>query len=294
MGMSVWLTVTQAADWLANHLGARHYSVDELWRAIQGNTLQVHFWPTEPVTLGVFAYPQIEGEAAASAGSAEFGDMTNTHDLIATASGPVPISDYRAFSVALALSNEPEIFGGGPIGIPVYDRPEMPPLGTCFVVDATGQPNSLATLEFAVLVHVDNLTNYANAVSPLQVSPLVELVKYGPDGRELKDWRVNCAQTGGALPYLDMPKGNCSSEQPEPLLKALAMAAHVIAELGERLDALENRPGLHLNLKIDGKPNVRGIAMQLSEQARQLNHSGYGSGHRGFEERIRTALKATE
>ncbi|MNF70610.1 hypothetical protein D3C84_525230 [compost metagenome] len=119
----------------------------------------------------------------------------------------------------------------------------------------------------------------------------MELSKYGDDGKELQNWVARCAQTGGSIPFAEQRDLPSDDEHSEPMLRTLALAAHVIANLAEELDQKESKPGLHLNLKIDGRPNTRGIAMKLSDTAKELNYSGYGAGHRGFEERLRKALK---
>lgn len=290
--MGEWFTVEGAAKWLADHLGIRNYSVDELWRAIQKDTLQAHYWPLDAAELGVFSWA--DGDTC-SGSEAEFGHIPiDAPQLIARFSGPVPIASYNAFSVGKALANEPDFMGDGPLGISLYESGRPKPLGACYVINESGQPSSLTEREFVVLIHSDNLLSYSNSKEPKpHASPYIELIRYNASGLELEQWTANCAQTGGGNPFTESDDPT-PQDQYEPLLKALAMAAHVIAELGEKLDGMERQRGRHLNLKIDGKPNVRGIAMQLSEQARRLNHTGYGSGHRGFEERLRAALKAID
>ncbi|MNC12891.1 hypothetical protein D3C75_606170 [compost metagenome] len=284
--MSEWHTVASAANWLADHVGVRHYSADKLWRAIQQKTLQAHYWPVEPVTLGLF----------------DLADQT-THlsteerlacRLKAVISGPIPFDDYVSFSVSLAHALDPELATWyDHVGIKVRDQFQNSLIGVCLAIDEMGHPLSLGKIDFVVLIHTDILLAYhQNLPASRELAPVMELSKYGDDGRELQNWVARCAQTGGSIPFAEQREIPPNDEHSEPMLRTLALAAHVIANLSEELDQKESKPGLHLNLKIDGRPNTRGIAMKLSDTAKELNYSGYGAGHRGFEERLRKALKA--
>lgn len=290
--MSEWYTVASAANWLADHLGLRHYSADMLWHAIQQGALQAHYWPIEPVSLGLFNLANSNSSVHSPKHCKEVG-LEKARTLIATIMGPIPFDDYAAFSVSTVLSKDPafeDLYQH--IGITARSQIEHTPLGICLGVDEMGHPFPLNEIDFAVLVHTDNLLAYhRNLPGSRKLRPAMEISKYGDDGRELPTWVARCAQTGGSIPFAEESQHPADDEDSEPMLRALALAAHVIADLAERLDQKEPTLGLHLNLRVDGRPNTRGIAMKLSAAAKALNYSGYGAGHRGFEERLRKALK---
>lgn len=290
--MSEWHTVASAANWLAEHIGVRHYSADKLWRAIQQKTLQAHYWPTEPVTLGLFDL----ADKTTHLNLPKYINSTKgkfARPLKAVINGPVPFDDYPSFSVSLALTHDPELAAlDDHVGINVRDEFQNSLIGVCLAIDEMGHPLSLAKVDFVVLIHTDILLAYhQNLPTSRELAPAMELSQYGDDGKELRNWVARCAQTGGSIPFAEKRELPTDDEHSEPMLRTLALAAHVIANLAEELDQKESKPGLHLNLRIDGRPNTRGIAMKLSDTAKELNYSGYGAGHRGFEERLRKALK---
>ena len=290
--MSEWHTVASAANWLADHIGVRHFSADQLWFAIQQKKMQAHYWPVESVTLGLFdlANQTTHLNAPEYLNSPDEGFA---YPLRAVISGPVPFNDYTSFSASMVLTLDPEFATWNRyVGINVRDQFQSSPIGVCLAVDEMGHPLSLAKIDFVVLVHIDNLLAYhRNLPASLELAPVMEILKYGDDGKELPNWVARCAQTGGSIPFAEKSEYLTEGEDSEPMLRTLALAAHVIANLAEKLDQQESKLGLHLNLRIDGRPNTRGIAMKLSDTAKELNYSGYGSGHRGFEERLRKALK---
>ncbi|PMU11729.1 MULTISPECIES: hypothetical protein [unclassified Pseudomonas] len=290
--MSEWHTVASAANWLADHIGVRNYSAEQLWRAIQQKKLQAHYWPVEPVTLGLFDL----ANQTTHLNAPEYLNSTEeefAYPLRAVISGPVPFDDYTSFSVSMAFTLDPELATWNDyVGINVRDLFQSSPIGVCLAVDEMGHPLSLADIDFVVLVHTDILLAYhQNLPASRELAPVMEVSKYGDDGKELQNWVARCAQTGGSIPFAEQREHLTDDEHSEPMLRTLALAAHVIADLAEKLDQKESKPGLHLNLRIDGRPNTRGIAMKLSDTAKELNYSGYGAGHRGFEERLRKALK---
>lgn len=79
-----------------------------------------------------------------------------------------------------------------------------------------------------------------------------------------------------------------------PALKALAFAAHLIANLAERLDEAEDTPSKKLGLKLSGKPNVHQIATQLASTAAGLNYTGHGYGAKGFQANLSSALRSID
>ena len=77
-------------------------------------------------------------------------------------------------------------------------------------------------------------------------------------------------------------------------MRALGFAAHLIAELGAKLDALERLPSQHLDFRRGDRPNASRIADALADIAKTKRHEGHGVRGAGFRKLIAQALKSVD
>lgn len=83
-------------------------------------------------------------------------------------------------------------------------------------------------------------------------------------------------------------------QRPEPLLRALGLATHLIAELGSKLDEHERLLSRRRRYTRGTSPNLTAISKALAVTAAKLRHEGHNFQGAGFEKLLRQALKEIE
>lgn len=296
-----WLTVEDASKWLASELNIAYFSIDNLWRDIRQDFLQAHYWPQNGQKLGLF---HIEPHAEAKEihdkefFKAEHGWFTalGTPTLFAEVTGPMPFAKALDFLQRTKSFQKPPNYRTNLLkGITAYVYSIKDPVG-CYGIGPENEPVSLDHYEYSVLIHLDELKSYKERHSKVRINPLpeTELMIYGQDGRVREPITANCAKYGSLHKLvLKLEPTQPSASQQAGLYKTLALAAHVIADLCEEVDSYKTIASQKHNIKTkkDGTIKIQPLAMLLSEKAEQLELEGHGAGHRGFEERLREALK---
>ncbi|WP_312378680.1 hypothetical protein [Pseudomonas oryzihabitans] len=296
-----WLTVDDASKWLASELGVSYFSIDNLWRDIRQDFLQAHYWPQGSQKLGLF-YIEPHAEATEIQDkeffNAEHGWFTalGTPTLFAEMTGPMPFAKALDFLQRIKSFQKPINKRTNLVrGITANVYATKGPVG-CYGIGPDKEPISLDLYEYSVLIHIDELKSYKQRHPKVRINPLpeTELMMYGRDGRIQEPITANCAKYGSLRKALPAPEqSQPSASQTASLYKTLALAAHVIADLCEQADSSKTIASQKYNIKTkkNGGIKIQPLAMLLSEKAEHLELEGHGAGHRGFEERLREALK---
>lgn len=289
-----WLTIEEAAAWLTDH-ARKPYSAAALERAIAKRWLQAYYRPDDTsATLGLYvnmAEPPTHDQRAGllithCAEQGAFLDSDQAYPY-AMFDGPVPFYDYQLFNDC-ASKQVNEL-----IGITTVDAAGTV-IGGVYLMGPKDNPRSLASIQSRVLITATDLQAFAAAL------PTPPAIRH----REVEfatvlDLRIaSCSLVrfrSAQLDYDHPPKEQSQEAKNDtPALKALAFAAHLIADLADQLDTHlygDNQSSKRLRLKLGtGRPNARKIAEQLEKTATELKHTGHGYGKSGFQETLSKAL----
>lgn len=288
----VWLTVEEAAAWLADN-GPEGYSAPALYRAIEKRLIQAYYWPDVKANLGIFG--RLEGAGLkpmrALIGRGSGRDMTFVEGRNIHFVGPVPFTDYPEFKL------DAESPSAEPVGIrsPV-DQNGDTIRGGIYILGQNEAALSLTSIRYKVLIHIRELEGFAYSPTTTEIpcpsifinesSPLPLAYCIPPGADDFPHQALNDA-------YIDQPIISSQTQDAgrRPDLKTLAFAAHLLANLAERLDESEPVASRKLGMKKAGKPVVSQIAAQLAKTAEALNYSGHGYGEKGFQAHLSRALK---
>lgn len=281
-----WLTIEEAAAWLTNNTGTS-YSAAAVDRVIKKGFLWPYYYP-ERGQLGLFRRRiNLEDETVKPAG--------RPLQFI----GPLALYDYAGFTETAARS--PTALIGSILG-----RSEVPPPvedeyayfdDAAYLVGENDEPISLTSQPYKILIRAADLEDFAAGFP--NPEPLPRPIYRTVPGvwAACFDIYADEAMTPGIdHPPLEQPTKEQSQEAKNdtPALKALAFAAHLIADLADQLDAHmhgDKQSSKRLGLKFrNGKPIVSKIAKQLEKTATDLKHTGHGFKKSGFQETLSKAL----
>jgi hypothetical protein len=282
-----WLTVEETAD-LLSELADRNYSSDDIMRAIQNDYLLAHVYPADDGYMGIFEVEAIKGEQVFSPECRSAFDVQSAK-LVSTFYGPFPVHFYPAYSMGLASKTN------GMLGLTAFTRLET--TTNCYLLGEDGRPVSLADKPPVILIHERTINEFLNALPfpPKKERPYIEICKVNMVPFGGRQFVANTAIVGLGMTdhgwQLSERRPKKEPIESLSLNKFIAIAAHLISEQGDDLDKLQPIPSKALGLSIKGKPKKRAIAKAMERTAKRLNHEGWGSGHRGFEEVLRKALR---
>jgi len=142
--------------------------------------------------------------------------------------------------------------------------------------------------------------NYAH-VTAKELPELLRAIRTYPHALDLRLEQTLClarsAVNWSSYPNAEPPIPEFVAEserRPEPLLRALGLAAHLIAELGGELDQNEQLVSRRRRYTRGGSPNITTISKALANTATKLRHDGHNFQGAGFEKLLRQALKEIE
>lgn len=295
-----WLTVDEAAKWMATKLDVSYFAIETLWREIKSNTLLAHYWPRNNEKLGLFHFqPDEYGKTLYGTDyfKAETGWFTahGTPTFFAEITGPIPLSNAMPFlSEEVSVLRYPEDQEKIIKGITATILAMTDPVG-CYGVGEGNEPISLDSYDYLVLIHIEELIAYEKRypLPRLIRTPGIELIMHDPNGRVRNSFTANCIQYGTIVSETSDKNNSPEERRGGSWHKTLALAAHVIADLCQELDSYKSIPSKKHNIKTksDNSIKIQPLARLLSQKAAQLELEGHGAGHRGFEERLREALK---
>ncbi|HDQ4463259.1 hypothetical protein [Pseudomonas aeruginosa] len=283
-----WLTFEEAAAWLSDAAGTS-FTEEDISRAARQSRLPVHYWPTDDAQLGLFHLQLSPGSGEVIESSAHL-DLAGCK-LLSLIDGPIPIPNYQLFQTAVKHCET-----GRWIGISAFpDEPE--PYG-CYEVADDDQPRSLGRGSHQILVHLSDLERLCDSLPMPNINPphglALGIAEFPSTNQVLCLARSTLHWSN--YPDLEFSSQHTSEGQSTtvPLLRALGFATHLIAQLGQELDALESLPSKRKRLTRGNSPNVSAISKALSEVAKGLRHEGHGIQGDGFQKLLRSALREVE
>ncbi|HTN29730.1 MAG TPA: hypothetical protein VL178_02705, partial [Pseudomonas sp.] len=159
-----WLTVEEAATWLADNAG-KAYGAPALYRAIEKGLIQAYYWPGEKVSLGLFTYelaPDAKEELLTPWGASDWRQKGQPLPFL----GPVPFSDYGDF-LDDATRRPTKTTGIGRL----LDQYGGIINGYVYIVGANDEALSLSSIPYHVLVRLDALETFARMTAQACVPP---------------------------------------------------------------------------------------------------------------------------
>lgn len=282
-----WLTVEETAD-LLSELADRNYSSEDIMRAIENDYLLAHLYPADDGYMGIF---DVETDEDDRTFSPECKSAFNVQGakLISPFYGPFPVCFYPAYSMGLTSKVD------GILGLTALTRIGTP--AHCYLLGDDDRPVSLADKPPVILIHEQSIRAFYAQLPfpPKKEMPYIEICRVNVTPFGGKQTVANSAIVGpGVMDHgwqlSDRRPKQERSDSPSQS-RFIAIAAHLISEQGDELDRLRAIPGKALKLSLKGRPNKRAIAKAMERTAQRLNHEGWGSGHRGFEEVLTKALK---
>lgn len=296
-----WLTFEEAAAWLSSKT-SKEYTANAITRAVMKGRLPAYYWPSDGAEIGLFTNlkplpPGYESWQPLAHGGNFLNDYQSPPFCIYE--GPVPIVDYEGFKRSASLSSP------WPVGLTVQEGGVV--IGGCYRIGTNDEPVSMAAADYLELIHIEHLEQFLSDPNTPHSAPDTRIDRITLGDQSI--WLASCAvPAGGSIDVeADQPPATderpesktgqppATDEQPEseaPALKALAFAAHLIANLADRLDETEPVASRRLGMKKAGKPVVSRIAAQLARTAEALNHTGHGYGAKGFQANLKRALDA--
>jgi hypothetical protein len=283
-----WLSFEEAAAWLSDATGSS-YSENAVFRLALKGRVSVHYWPTDDAEVALYRVahdvlsvrPVIEAFLQLDLDSCEF---------ISRVNGPIPIRNFEIF-----YSSSQNKKASGMVGLSAYLHGEPEEYG-CYRLAEDGRPQSIVNGSFEVLLHLSDLQQIHD-----------DLPMPGP--REVHRLYIGYITNGGLIdpiplayssvkwrdyPDSDLPLLRPASEsesKSEPLLRALGLAAHLIADLGKQLDAYEQIESSKRRFVKGGSPNVSRISQALADVAGELRLEGHNFKGAGFSKLLTKALR---
>lgn len=296
-----WLNYSEAAAYLSDKTG-RKFDADAINRAATNNIVRAHYWPTDDADLGVFSIVFDEERMKKLPPFFERYIESPVPVLLEQAEylvhfeGPVPITHYQIFAKNCKAGHKQ------PIGITIQINPLDSGTiiaGGCYRVDDNGKAVSLKEGLYDFFIHLSDLEQLAATLPDKpQLPPCLcnlNLLK-APD----QDVSEGTPFIHSPVPWMAYPDSrgpeasnvrpdrSAAPKRPEPLLRTIGFAAHLIAELGDKLDQLENAGNRKRGLSCGGRPNCSTIAKELARVAADHN---YDLKDDGFSKTLSAALK---
>lgn len=279
-----WLSFEEAAAWLTDSTGDSYDANSILRLALKGR-VPVHYWPTDDAEIVIFRInmqanlPLLEGAAKLD---------LDVCEPVCTVFGPVPISNFRMLYPSIQKSH------AGVVGLSFPH--ESPENYGCYRLGEDDRPQSIAHGEYELLIHLDDLETMREGLPlPKHCQPhtlLIPTLRSAslPDpiyiARSTADWHD--------LPDSDLPLPKPAHESvasSEPLLRALGVAAHLIAALGKQLDSHEQIESKKKRYAKGSLPNVSKISQAMAEAAAELRLEGHNFKGAGFSKLLTKALR---
>ncbi len=304
-----WLSFEEAAAWLSDSTGTNYESESLLVLALKGR-VPVHYWPTDNAQIALFKVEPALPNYKPLLESFVRLDHVNC-EAFCLVDGPVPIHNFQVFFTS--LQNK---VATGTIGIGTsIDGEET---YGCYRLGADEKPKSVTLGEYELLIHLSDLEQvkqslpmppickpYALAIGTTTMHGFPEtfpLARSSADWRNYPDSDLPIAAEENAQaelpPAVSTPSIKhdedriCEQEsRPEPLLRALGLAAHLIAELGKQLDEHEQIPTRKKKLQKGTTPNVSRISEALAKEAAALRLEGHNYKGAGFQKLLTKALR---
>jgi hypothetical protein len=285
-----WLSFEEAAAWLSDVSGDSYDENSILRLALKGR-VPVHYWPTDDTQIMLYRVehdlptvnPVIEAFSRL--------DLSGCKP-ICLVDGPVPIRNFGIF-----FSSTQNNIAPGMVGLSAY--PEESGEYGCYRLGEDDRPQSITEGRFEVLIHLSDLQQMRAGLPMPEVRQPYDLIRgYVNIGGVLDSFPL----ARSAAEWTDYPDSDLPLPQPvgdsgskaEPLLRALGLAAHLIAELGKQLDVHEQIESNKRRYVKGGAPNVSRISQALAVMAGELRLEGHNFKGAGFSKLLTKALRELE
>jgi len=282
-----WLNFEEAAAWLSDVTGDI-YDESSLFRLALKRRLQVHYWPTDDAQMVLYkignglpsANPVIEAFVRLDLDSCE---------PVCMVDGPIPIRNFEIF-----FSSTQNTIARGVVGLSAY--PQESGEYACYRLGQDDRLLSVTEGQFEVLIHRSDLEQTRVELPMPQVQQPHELMMgYLTNGGGIDPIPLARSSVKWSdYPDSDLPLPRSTNEpegKTEPLLRALGLAAHLIADLGKRLDAHEQIESSKRRFVKGGSPNVSRISQALADTAGELRLEGHNFKGAGFSKLLTKALR---
>lgn len=306
-----WLSFEEAAAWLSDSTGTNYESGSLMALALKGR-VPVHYWPTDNAQIALFKVEPVVPNYKPLLESFVRLDHVNC-EAFCLVDGPVPIHNFQVLFTS--LQNK---VATGTVGIGTsIDGEET---YGCYRLGNDEQPKSVTLGEYELLIHLGDLEQvkrslpmppickpYSLAIGTTTMHGFPETF---PLARSAADWRnypdsdlpiaaqesaqANLHPALAGLINQDGKDDDLTSEQEhqsEPILRALGLAAHLIAELGKQLDAHEQTESRKRRFSKGGSPNVLQISKALAKTANEIRLEGHNYKGSGFQKLLSKALR---
>lgn len=284
-----WLTFDEAAAWLTDATGTP-YDKEAISRAAENDRLPVHYWPTDDAHIGLYRLKLLPGSGDVVESPLNLD--SDACEVLCLIDGPVPVRLYRLFKSAAQM-----LAHGRPVGLSASLGPDG--LYGCYRIGENDRPLSIMQGNYEILIHLADLERLKNNLPMPTSAPPHDFIFTEGTFPALEQTlclarsAVNWSSYPNAEPPI--PEFVAESERrPEPLLRALGLAAHLIAELGGELDQNEQLVSRRRRYTRGGSPNITTISKALANTATKLRHDGHNFQGAGFEKLLRQALKEIE
>ena len=203
--------------------------------------------------------------------------------------GPIPIRNFEIF-----FSSSHNTIAPGVVGLSVY--PQESGEYACYRLGHDDQLQSVTAGQFEMLIHRSDLEQARVELPMPQVQQPHELIIRRYTNNEVMG-SISLARSSvkwSDYPDSDLPLPRSTNEpeaKTEPLLRALGLAAHLIADLGKRLDAHEQIESSKRRFVKGGSPNVSRISQALADTAGELRLEGHNFKGAGFSKLLTKALR---
>lgn len=284
-----WLSFDEAAAWLTDATGIP-YDKEAISRAALNDRLPVHYWPTDDADIALCRLTLLPGSGNVVESPQNLdGDACEVLCLI---DGPIPVRLYRLFQSAAHTSAN-----GRPVGLSTGSGPDG--LYGCYRIGENDQPLSITQGNYEILIHLADLERLKdNLPMPASLPPHDLIFSQGTfPALEQTLCLARSAVNWSSYPNSEPPTPELAAEserRPEPLLRALGLAAHLLAELGDKLDENEQLVSRRRRYTRGASPNITNISKALASTATKLRHDGHNFQGAGFEKLLRQALKEIE
>lgn len=291
-----WLSFEEAAAWLTDTT-KEPFTTEMLENALLSKLIIVHVWAVdrpEVHLVGNFDRAVIRKGGMLLRIDSESRPPIDVSVLTDECifAGPIPIQDFLTFKLAMERDTS------NPLGITVLDAQAKN--WVCYPLK-NDDIGSFSDERIVYLFHLSDLKGFADQLPHPQPIP-TGLIKYlglkhrGSDEMEVEasSYVAGNSPLSWDLPNSEAYDGRDQHATNEPALRALGFAAHLIAELGAKLDALETLPSQHLDFRRGDRPNASRIADALADIAKTKRHEGHGVRGAGFRKLIAQALKSVD
>lgn len=283
-----WLNFEEAAAWLSDATGSS-YTENSVFRLALKGRVPVHYWPIDDALIALYRVaqdlpyvnPVIEAFVRLDLSGCE---------PISLVDGPIPIRNFGIF-----YSSAQNKKASGMVGLSAYPQEESGEYG-CYRLGEDDFPRSIIDGGFEILIHLSDLQQI-HADLPM------------PRARPPHELSIGYLTTNGVIdpiplarssvkwsdyPDSDLPLPQSANEpeaKTDPLLRALGLAAYLIADLGKQLDAHEQIESSKRRFVKGSSPNVSRISQALADTAGELRLEGHNFKGAGFSKLLTKALR---